>query len=101
MNEYYSKTPVVKAIIFGEATVKELTTEFWDRGYFVKVVEPQMRVMEMCDNTATSILMGQYVVFHTEDEHSVAFDVMGPDEFAAKYCLHIPKEIYIPKETSE
>lgn len=98
MNEYYSKAPVVKAIVFGETTVKELVSEFWDRGYFVKVVDPRMMVMELYDNAATSILMGQYVVFHTADEHSIAFDVMNPEEFVSKYCLHIPTEIYIPKE---
>lgn len=94
MDEYYSKMPVVKAVIYNDETVVEIVTEFWRRGYFVRIEEEnldKMMVMEMYDTSATEIMPGQYVVFHTENQYGISFDVIGWDEFRQKYALHAHK----------
>ena len=90
MDEYYSKKPVVKAVVYNDETVVEIVSEFWKRGFFVKIQEENsdlMLVMEMHDTTATEIVPGQYVVFHTENRHMISFDVIGWDKFQEKYTL--------------
>lgn len=90
MDQYYSKKPVVKAVVYNKETVVEIVTEFWRRGYFVKIKEENtdlMLVMEQYDTTATEIAPGQYVVFHTENQYMISFDVIGWDEFREKYTL--------------
>lgn len=95
MDEFYSKMPVVKAVVYNDETVVEIVTEFWKRGYFVKIKEENsdlMLVMEQYDSSPTGIMPGQYVVFSIDPDRPFSFEVVRWDEFHHKYERYIPKE---------